>query len=580
MISARRLCCAASVAFLAAMAGNISAQRSRPARTAPETITIGSAGTDIIVAPGPKAPREFRGVWVATVSNIDWPSTNTLSSDKQKEELIAIFDKSKELNLNAIVLQVRPACDALYDSKLEPWSSYLTGQQGKAPEPYYDPLEFAVAEAHKRGLELHCWFNPYRARAGGKKTLADNHISKTHPEAVKEYGEYLWMDPSQKIVQDHSLAVMMDVVRRYDIDGVHMDDYFYPYPVNDKKTGKEIDFPDEPSWNAYVAGGGKLKRDDWRRKSVDDFVHNLYNAVKKEKPWVKVGISPFGIWQPGHPPEIKGFNQYAKLYADAKKWLNEGWVDYFVPQLYWKVSSPGQSYPLLLRWWLNENTQGRHIWPGLYTSKVGEREKGWIAEDILNQIVITRFLNADGNVHFSMKAMLVNKGKLNDMLLSDGVYSKEALVPAYPWLDSKAPGRPTLDVVSQAAEDATTTASASDSGSTATATTSTAGETGTSSTQATVLEGSDAKPEEKEKPKLVKAATLSWTPARGEAVWLWALYLKDGANWKFQTLPGSTTSFDLMIPEKGKLPSEVELSAVDRNGNESPRATAKIEAAK
>jgi uncharacterized lipoprotein YddW (UPF0748 family) len=386
------------------------------------------------VAELPPLPREFRAAWVATVANIDWPSAPGLASEQQKAELLAILDQSKALNLNAIVLQVRPTADALYDSRLEPWSAFLTGQQGKAPAPYWDPLKFAVDEAHKRGLELHCWFNPYRAFHPAQKTpLSDNHLSKTQPHLVKQYGEYQWMDPGEPAVQEHSLRVMLDVVRRYDIDGVHMDDYFYPY----KSYAKGADFPDEPSWSRYVAGGGKLSRDDWRRKNVDDFVERLYSGVKRQKRWVKVGISPFGIYRPGQPADVQAsFDQYSELYADALKWWERGWCDYFTPQLYWQIDSP-RPYASLMRWWSEKNRTGRHFWPGNFTGKINE---GWPLQEIVDQVVMTqKFPGATGNVHFSMRALM--KGELPDMLRK-GPYAQPAFVPASPWLSQRRPAKP------------------------------------------------------------------------------------------------------------------------------------------
>jgi len=305
----------------------------------------------------PDVAREFRAAWIATVANIDWPSRPGLPVEQQKSELIAMLDKAAEIRLNAVVLQVRPACDALYASKLEPWSEFLTGTMGKAPEPYYDPLEFAVTEAHKRGLELHAWFNPYRARhPQGKSEISADHISKTHPNLVKTYGTYLWLDPGEKAVQDHTVAVMLDVARRYDVDGIHIDDYFYPYRVKGP-DGNILDFPDDPSWKTYVDGGGTLKRDDWRRENVNILVQRFYSELKQVKPHVKFGISPFGIGRPGMPPGITGFDQYTELYADTLKWLRNGWMDYWTPQLYWKIESKGQSFPVLLKFWAGENAK-------------------------------------------------------------------------------------------------------------------------------------------------------------------------------------------------------------------------------
>lgn len=386
----------------------------------------------------PPIPREFRAAWVATVDNIDWPSKRTLSTAEQKAELIRIMDEAAAIHLNAIILQVRPSADALYPSKLEPWSEYLTGLQGRAPSPNYDPLALAVQEAHKRGLELHCWFNPYRAKHFVQKgPLASSHIGVTHPEVVKSYGRYLWMDPGEPLVQQHSLNVIQDVVKRYDIDGVHIDDYFYPYPEG------TVPFPDEPSYAKYRENGGKLALDDWRRDNVNKFIHNMYSVVKKTKKWVKVGISPFGIYRPHFPATIKTtFDQYGVLYADARKWLNEGWCDYYTPQLYWSSKTPDQNYGDLLDWWIGENKQGRHMWPGNYTSRTGPEEaKSFTGEEIGDQIDITREkTGATGNVHFSMKAFLANwKGVRNIVARK---YTEPAFVPASPWLAQGPIGQP------------------------------------------------------------------------------------------------------------------------------------------
>jgi uncharacterized lipoprotein YddW (UPF0748 family) len=280
---------------------------------------VGSVIQSLALAEAPPVEREFRGLWVATVDNVDWPSKRGLTTREQKEELTGILDLAVKLNMNAIVLQVRPCCDAIYDSKIEPWTEYLTGQMGKAPRPYYDPLAFAVEEAHKRGLELHAWFNPYRARIKDSKSpVSRNHVSVTHPELVRSYGKYLWLDPTEQATRDYSLSVIMDVVRRYDIDGVHFDDYFYPYPEK-AANNIEMDFPDDASWRRYQKTGGKMSRNDWRRDNVNQFVQAVYEGIKQEKPWVKFGISPFGIWQPKYPAGIAGFNSYDKLYCDSRK---------------------------------------------------------------------------------------------------------------------------------------------------------------------------------------------------------------------------------------------------------------------
>ncbi len=338
---------------------------------------------------------EFRGVWLATVANIDWPSKPSLAMEQQQAELLRDFDLFANLKLNAVVFQVRPCCDAFYESSLEPWSEFLTGVQGQSPG--YDPLAFAIEAAHARGMELHAWLNPYRARFSKPLSPPDpNHVSQTQAHLVKEYGPYQWLDPGEKATQQHSLNVARDIVRRYNVDALHMDDYFYPYKV----AGQ--DFPDEPSWAAY--GAGPLSRSDWRRDNVNRFVQDLYNLIKAEKPTVKLGISPFGIWRPGNPPSVKGFDQFAELYADARLWLQSGWVDYFVPQLYWKISAPAQSFPALLEWWQEQNPK-IPIWPGLFTSRIFDAKSPWPAEEIVNQILITRERKANGHVHFSAKAL-------------------------------------------------------------------------------------------------------------------------------------------------------------------------------
>jgi uncharacterized lipoprotein YddW (UPF0748 family) len=395
----------------------------------------------------PAPRREFRGVWVASVSNIDWPSRKGLSGEQQKAELLALLDKAAALKLNAVILQVRPMADALYASKREPWSEFLTGRAGQAPEPFYDPLELAVREAHARGLELHAWFNPYRARhPSATGPVPADHLIKTRPDLARPYGKHYWLNPTSAEVQDHSLNVILDVVRRYDVDGVHIDDYFYPYKEKDA-AGKTIPFPDDDTWAAYQKAGGKLGRDDWRRDAVNRFIERMYREVKAARPWVKVGISPFGIWRPGHPEGITGLDQYAELYADAKLWLNQGWVDYFSPQLYWPIRQEKQSYPKLLDWWMLQNTKGRLMCPGNYTSRVTGKEKGWPASEIVEQIKVTRETGAGGNVHFSMKALLQDTGGIAEALRA--VYAEPALVPSLPWTKDKQLAPPALRSTSE-----------------------------------------------------------------------------------------------------------------------------------
>lgn len=381
--------------------------------------------------------REFRAAWVASVANINWPSKPGLSSDEQQAEAISILNYLFENKFNAVILQVRPQADALYSSEIEPWSYFLTGEQNKAPDPYYDPLEFWTNEAHSRGIELHAWINPYRAHHNTGKEISEKSFIKTNPEGVYYLKEgYWWMDPSLKSTQNHTSKVVRDIVKRYDIDGIHLDDYFYPYP---SYNGNQ-DFPDDVPWLSYVINGGSLSRGDWRRNAVNTLIERLYKEIKEEKRHVKFGLSPFGIWRPGFPKSVEGFDQYDKLYADAKLWLNKGWIDYFTPQLYWASYKVNTSFPVLLGWWQSENTHQRHLWPGINTAN----DKNILLnnQEVISEIMITRGMlpNSPGAVHWSMSALTKNPSLTKD--LKEGVYKQPALVPASPWLDNHAPKPP------------------------------------------------------------------------------------------------------------------------------------------
>ena len=470
----------------------------------------------------PTVTREFRAAWVATVGNMDWPSKRGLSSETQQRELIAILDRLVALRMNAIVLQVRPAGDAFYDSKIEPWSDFLTGQMGRAPSPYYDPLAFAISEAHKRGIELHAWINPYRARDPSTRNVSATHISKRNPELVRKYGEYLWMDPGDPKVRARTEHVVLDLVKRYDIDGIHMDDYFYPY--REVKRHREVPFPDNATWRRYQKGGGKLPRDDWRRDNVNRLVKELYVGIHKEKPWVRFGISPFGIWRPGYPASVRGMDQYTEIYADARKWLNEGWVDYFTPQLYWSVDKPQQSYRDLLEWWTQENLKGRNIWPGNYTGKVAFTNSArWRTDEVLTQIRMTRAQpGATGNVHFSMSVFMQNPDSLNERLINE-VYIAPALVPASGWLDQGVPVTPIIRVRADAVS----------------------GET--------VLDM---------QPGFALRATV---PA---STWLWVVQTRLDSAWTTAILPG-TDRRRVLAALGARVPSDIRVTAIDRVGNAS-----------
>jgi len=465
--------------------------------------------------------REFRGVWVASVANIDWPSSRRLATADQQRELIALLDRAAALKLNAVLLQVRPAADALYASTIEPWSEYLTGAQGRAPNPYWDPLEFAVREAHARNLELHAWFNPYRARNDDARSpLAKTHIARTNPLLVKKFAGFLWMDPGEPLVRERTLKVVLDVVKRYDIDGVHIDDYFYPYPERTKR-GSPILFPDERSWTRYKRGGGKLTRADWRRSNVDALVRELDVGVHKTKPWVKFGVSPFGIWRPGFPSQVRGFDAYAEIYADGRKWLREGWVDYFSPQLYWPTTKPEQPYGALLDWWVGENIQTRHMWPGNFTSRAGGKGRSdFSVAELVEQIRVTRKQpGSTGNVHFSMRSFLVNQASMNDTLVA-GPYAAQALVPASPWLEVVAAPTPLPGIVGTRFAD-----------------------------------------------------TLLLATVNRKAPWQWLVQLRTDTAWVSIVLPGATNSWALPA---GVIPTVISVKALNRAGTESPPVTVSV----
>ena len=469
----------------------------------------------------PLAPREFRGVWVATVANIDWPSQPGLPAEQQRAEAIAILDRARSLNLNTIILQIRPAADALYASGLEPWSEYLGGRQGH--DPGYDPLKFWIVEAHRRGLALHAWFNPYRARHHqAKSDFAPTHIAKTHPASVKQYGEMWWMDPGDAFASRRTLDVVADVVRRYDLDGVHIDDYFYPYPIprpgqaGDQKEKEMLDFPDDPSWKLYLTNGGRLDRSSWRRQNVNRLVDQLYRKIHQIKPQVLFGVSPFGIGRPDRRPAgIEGFSQYDKLYADVELWLEKGWLDYLAPQLYWPIDQKPQAFGVLLDYWTRQNTAKRHLWPGLFTSAINDTPKSWTAEEILRQTEVVRSRPAAGGlIQFSMIALLQDRRAIATKLQT-GPYAEPALAPNTPWLDATPPPAPKL--------------------------------------------------------KTQPDGRVQIVPGRGEAVAKYAVWRRHGVQWRFSVQP----AVESVIAANGA--DAVVVSAVDRTGNESERVAVTFE---
>lgn len=394
------------------------------------------------VAP-PEPLREFRGAWVATVRGIDFPSEPGASTVKHQAELRAIIEKAGALKLNALIFQVRPMGDAFYQSDIEPWSPWLTGEMGKAPQPLWDPLEFVIREAHARGIEVHAWFNPFRALNGKKFMPGGRHVSIEHPTWVTRYHEDLWMDPGEPGVRERAKTVILDVLRRYDVDGIHMDDYFYPYPI--KKNGVWLEFDDERTWKKYRLAGGGLERKAWRRENVDNFVREVYEGIKREKPWVRFGISPFGLWRPGFPEGTgKGaLDPFDALAADSLKWLQSGWCDYLAPQLYWPIKPDNLSYTALFDWWLKQNTAQRHVWPGMASQKVLVDRQPF---EILRQIGVTRErarTMPPGHIHWNVTALMKNQGTLAD-LVQKRVYQQFALPPGASWLGDAVPPRPDL----------------------------------------------------------------------------------------------------------------------------------------
>ena len=405
------------------------------------------AQSDVAV---PVPAPELRAAWVATVDNIDWPSRPGLSGAAQRAEALVMLDRAAQIGLNALVLQVRPTADAIYPSALEPWSEYLSGMQGQPPDDGYDPLAFWIEQAHRRGLALHAWFNPYRARhATAKGPLAASHLANTQPALVKTYGQQLWMDPGEAAAAERTLAVVADVLRRYAVDGVHIDDYFYPYPVSSGIGAAAIKqpFPDQPSWLRYQQAGGLLLRDDWRRDNVNRLVQAMQALVRRERPGALFGISPFGLGRPElRPPGILGFSQYHELYADVELWCEQGWCDYLAPQLYWAIDQPAQAFGVLLDYWLAKAGPGMAVWPGLFTSRIGAPQRAFDAEQILRQIALLRARRAagaagvaaggaagepGGHIHFSMIALMQDRDGIASRLQA-GPYATAAQRPPLP----------------------------------------------------------------------------------------------------------------------------------------------------
>ena len=392
---------------------------------------------------------EFRGVWVATVGNIDFPSSKFLSTDAQKEEFIKLVEMNKRNGMNALVVQIRPASDAFYPSQYEPWSEFLTGKQGTPPNPYYDPLKFMIAETHKRGMEFHAWMNPYRAVFNiYKSSVSPTHITKIHPDWFITYGNTKYFDPGNKDAQKFVVNVVRDVVKRYDIDAIHFDDYFYPYHI----AGKE--FMDTASYRRY---GNGMNLADWRRSNVDSIIRHLSIAIKEENKYCKFGISPFGVWR-NSDNDPEGSNtksivtNYDDLYADILLWLKNKWVDYIVPQLYWEISQKSLGFKVLTDWWAR-HTYGRQLYigQGIYRALEPHSYAWHHKNELPDQIQFLRkYPQIDGSVFFSSNTFNSNPNGWSDSLRNN-YYKYPAIPPPMAWIDSTRPLPPILSYDSSGA---------------------------------------------------------------------------------------------------------------------------------
>ncbi len=386
------------------------------------------------LAPGKiqaQATPEFRGVWVATVDNIDWPGKGNFNTDSQKTAFIQLLDMHQFNGLNAMVVQVRPCTDAFYPSQYEPWSEWLTGVQGQPPMPYYDPLAFMIAETHKRGMVFHAWMNPYRAEFNiNSSSIAATHITKLHPEWFLTYGGKRYFDPGNKEARQYVTGVVTDVVSRYEVDAIHFDDYFYPYRI----AGKE--FPDDASYRQYGKG---MQKDDWRRSNTDSIIAMLSKAIKKENKKCQFGISPFGVWRNVDKDPVDGSktngasSNYDDLYADILLWLKKGWIDYVAPQLYWEIGHRIAPYEVLLDWW-GKHTYGKHCYIGMGIYRANSNAAWKDVNQLPRQIEAMRNTpNMKGMIFFSSKTFEKNPNGWNDSLRLN-YFKVPVKVPEMEWL--------------------------------------------------------------------------------------------------------------------------------------------------
>ena len=403
-----------------------------------DTVEFDDVANSLLALPGLMPPkREFRAVWIATVDNIDWPSKKGLPTADQQREIVAMFDQQQQIGLNAVVVQIRSAADAFYAKSSEPWSEWLTGQQGLAPEPFYDPLEFMIGQAHQRGLEFHAWFNLDRATFSKLSSVAPTNIVLRKPEWILEYGGRKLFNLGMPAVRSYIAGVVANVVREYDVDGIHFDDYFYPYAEAGQTLRDDV---------TYQANYNGMIKADWRRDNVTKLVAELRDSIRANKPWVKFGISPFGIWKnQSNDPEgslTNGGQAYYDNYADTRKWVRDGLIDYIVPQVYFSSEFGRAPYKTLVEWW-TRNSGRVHLYVGQGAYRVGrgsERDPGWgRATEFPDQMRYNRQQKAVlGSVFFSAKSLKTNPLAIRDSLQTN-FYRHPALVPTMPWLDSIPP---------------------------------------------------------------------------------------------------------------------------------------------
>lgn len=396
--------------------------------------------------PNQKAPdqlrgSEFRAIWIATINNIDWPSKPNLPVEEQKAEFVRLLETFQKFNLNVVILQVRAASDAFYPSRTEPWSYFLTGKQGRPPKPYYDPLAWAIEQCHQRGMKLYAWFNPFRVRNLGYYPLDPGSFAARHPQFVKEYDKKLLLDPGYPEVRSHVVGVLTEVARNYNVDAILLDDYFYPYPAENKKFG------DEKSFSRYGHAFYPKKLKEWRRENINRFISDLHDSLQVIHSSIKLGISPFGIWRnksvdPAGSAGLRGLSSYDDLYADVRKWLMEGWIDFVVPQLYWEKGNRFGDFASLIQWW-SENSYGKSLYIGQALYKAASGKNSWLRPDELNeQINFLRTNEKVGGFAFYSASNLarlspsqiksLRENQLQSAVSPDGKQPKSVTVPPVP----------------------------------------------------------------------------------------------------------------------------------------------------